>query len=420
MKNHFSGALITVSLLISFGCSPDEDSSSEVPVTVDSVETSSDSNSNDSSSGSNSNDSSSSSDQTAPANSINPINPDYECGNGFYYLSRPEPTSTDSTHRYYEYPWQSDPSICVRVYDASVLSGREVKVNAAMDWVKVNLPNIIPVNVFYIDQFNASSAAKLQHDTDFCYLVDSGGNISECVAMASESWGDRSYGGGVYGSYLHNGADLMIYDDAFTHDEGEDAGIRYLVHEYFHTFQTSHLYYFEDKQQFGIRINDELEGISLPFLPIWFGEGGADFASVAMMAKQNLDFDHYERAVAFLDEARTALTGADASFSLEDFESENTRVNDEYYAYGGGFMAHAYLWHLDPENFKKLIIDYYTIFAEKYKLNPQDGWKDAFEETFGMTVQSFYNDFDAFMRQDRESQVAIIKSLEEWENASWN
>ncbi|MGB2023024.1 MAG: hypothetical protein ACPHVC_06880 [Flavobacteriaceae bacterium] len=152
MKNHFSEALITVSLLISFGCSPDEDPSSEVPVTVDTVETSSNINSNDSSS---------SSDQTAPANSINPINPDYECGNGFYYLSRPEPTSTDSTHRYYEYPWQSDPSICVRVYDASVLSGREVKVNAAMDWVKVNLPNIIPVNFFYIDQFNASSAAKL-------------------------------------------------------------------------------------------------------------------------------------------------------------------------------------------------------------------------------------------------------------------
>ena len=53
-------------------------------------------------------------------------------------------------------------------------------------------------------------------------------------------------------------------------------------------------------------------------------------------------------------------------------------------------------------------------------MNPQDGWKDVFQETFGMTVQSFYDDFDAFMRQDRESQVAIIKSLEESENVSWN
>jgi len=312
------------------------------------------------------------------------------------------------------------PMICVNVYEASLLNGREEKVNASMDWTKVNLPNIIPINVFYIDQINASDASKLQHDTDFCNLVQTDGDINQCIAENSESWGERSYGGGVYGSYLHNGADLMIYDDAFTQNEGEDAGIRYLAHEYFHVHQTSNLFYFEDKQQFGISINDEQEGISLPFLPAWLGEGGADFASLAMMAKQNLEFDHYQRAVAFLDEARTALSGSDSSFSLKDFESQNTQVNGEYYAYGGGFMAHVYLWHLNESNFKKLIIDYYTIFAEKYKLNPGDGWKDAFEETFGMTLEIFYNDFDTFMKQDRESQVAIIKSLDEWESASWN
>jgi len=35
-------------------------------------------------------------------------------------------------------------------------------------------------------------------------------------------------------------------------------------------------------------------------------------------------------------------------------------------------------------------------------------------------LESFYSDFDSFMRQDRDSQIAIIKSSEEWENASWN
>ena len=139
----------------------------------------------------------------------------------------------------------------------------------------------------------------------------------------------------------------MIYDDAFTQSEGEDAGIRYLTHEYFHTFQTSHLFYFEDKQQFGIRINDEDEGKALPFLPIWIGEGGADFASLAMMSKQSLDFDHYEQALTFLNQAKRSLEGAEASFSLKNFEDQNTRINDEYYAYNGGFMAHVYLWHLN-------------------------------------------------------------------------
>ena len=64
--------------------------------------------------------------------------------------------------------------------------------------------------------------------------------------------------------------------------------------------------------------------------------------------------------------------------------------------------------------------DYYTIFAEKEKLNPNQGWKDAFEETFGMTVDAFYTEFDSFMLQDRESQIAIIKPSESWVNASWD
>ena len=114
------------------------------------------------------------------------------------------------------------------------------------------------------------------------------------------------------------------------------------------------------------------------------------------------------------------MRGSSSSFSLENFESENTRINYEYYAYDGGFMAHVYLWHLNEDNFKKLMVDFYSIFAEKYKLNPSDGWKDAFEETFGISLEDFYRDFDAFMRQDKESQIAIIKSAEEWINASWD
>lgn len=59
-------------------------------------------------------------------------------------------------------------------------------------------------------------------------------------------------------------------------------------------------------------------------------------------------------------------------------------------------------------------------FCQKYKLNSGDGWKDTFRETFGMTLESFYNDFDAFMKQDSKSQVVIIKSPDELESASWN
>lgn len=343
----------------------------------------------------------------------------FDCADGLYYASRPDPIRTDGAYQYYEYAWQVDPHICINTYEANLLNGREEKVISVMNWAKENLPNIAPVNVFYIDQVNASDEAKREHDTDFCNLVQPDGDINQCIEESVDSWGDRSYGGGVYSRYLHNGSDLMIYDDAFTQSEGEDAGIRYLTHEYFHTFQTSHLFYFEDKQQFGIRINDEDEGKALPFLPIWIGEGGADFASLAMMSKQSLDFDHYEQALTFLNQAKRSLEGAEASFSLKNFEDQNTRINDEYYAYNGGFMAHVYLWHLNDENFKKLMVDYYAIFAERYQANPESGWKDAFEETFGMSLAHFYRDFDAFMDQDLESQIAIIKSADEWAGASW-
>ena len=34
----------------------------------------------------------------------------------------------------------------------------------------------------------------------------------------------------------------------------------------------------------------------------------------------------------------------------------------------------------DGANFKKLMVDYYVIFAEKYKLSRKTAWKEAFEE----------------------------------------
>mgnify|MGYP003681998941 CR=1 FL=1 len=357
-------------------------------------------------------------------NDINSVNQTYnpDC-TSLSYLSRPNPIDSDNTHNYYEYRWQSDPKICINVYDVSILGGREKKINSSMEWVKLNLPNIVPINVFYIDQYNASQEAKNDFDIDFCNLIREGNEVENCIKESAESWGNRSYGGGVYNTYLHNGADLMIYDDAFPtsgSDETEDTGIRYLMHEYFHTFQTSHFFFFEERNQFGINKENFQSGKTLPFLPIWIGEGSADFASLPLMAKQDLDFDHYERAIRFLDEARTAISGSNSTLSLKDFETENYRVGGEYYAYGGGFMAFVYLWHLNKDNFKKIMYDYYTIFAEKEKLNPGHGWKDAFEESYGITIEEFYLDFDAFMLKDKESQLEIIKSSEEWGNTSWN
>ena len=412
MKIVHSRFLFTIILLIIFlNCSKEDNSNSE-------ISTSSNSSVSDQNNSSSTSSNSSGSNQENSSSTV--VNSDFECDNWFYNLPRPAPVSEDNTHRYYEYSWQSDPMLCLNAYEPSILGDRVDSVKDFLHWAKKNMPNIIPVNVFYIDQVNASAESKLQHTTDFCNLTRESDEVNACINESNDSWGDRSHGAGVYGSYIHKGADLMIYDDAFKHSGGVDEGMYYLNHEYFHTFQTGHMFYFEEKKQFGISIELEQKSPPLPFLPVWIGEGGADFASIAMMAKQNLDFDPYEQAVSKLDQARRAMEGSNFSFSLKDFESENTRNNDEYFAYGGGVMAHVYLWYLDKNNFKNLMVDYYRIFAEKYRLNPQNGWRDAFEEIFGITLESFYSDFDAFMRQDRDSQIAIIKSAEEWESASWN
>ena len=82
-------------------------------------------------------------------------------------------------------------------------------------------------------------------------------------------------------------------------------------------------------------------------------------------------------------------------------------------------MAHVYLWSLDDANYKKLIVDYYINYAEKDKLNPGQGWKDSFEDLFGMSMEKFYSDFDAFMLKDRNAHLTALKSMDLWRSASW-
>lgn len=76
-------------------------------------------------------------------------------------------------------------------------------------------------------------------------------------------------------------------------------------------------------------------------------------------------------------------------------------------------MAFAYLWSKDDKNFEKILVDYYQSYAESDAMNPGLGWKDAFESVFETTLDDFYLEFDAFMRLDRVTQIAILKPNDE-------
>ena len=83
---------------------------------------------------SNSNNTSSNNSTSSSSNSV--INQNFECGNGYYYLSRPEPSEIDDTHEYFQYGWQSSPPVCVNVYQSELLEGRDEKLKISMDWLK--------------------------------------------------------------------------------------------------------------------------------------------------------------------------------------------------------------------------------------------------------------------------------------------
>ena len=64
-----------------------------------------------------------------------------------------------------------------------------------------------------------------------------------------------------------------------------------------------------------------------------------------------------------------------------------------------------------------LVVFPHKEWAENENKYPGQSWKHSFESLFDMTLDDFYRDFDAFMLQDKASQMAILKTNEEMRNA---
>ena len=250
--------------------------------------------------------------------------------------------------------------------------------------------------------------------------------------------------GGIASIQLPLGAGLHFFRDNWNDHNAElqvAHGLKVLLHEYYHTYQNSMKFYFEDTGKFGIRVQweDDVDNLLheqdfVTIFPGWLEEGGADFGGWALALKFDQTVDHRIGMIAHMDEARSVIStsaGSGDTVSLKDYEykgrlyesssNPNNGIAREFaYAYTGGFMAHVYLWSLDDANYKKLIVDYYKNYAKKDNLAPGQGWKNSFEDLFGMTMENFYTDFDAFMLEDRNTHLTALKSMDLWRNASWD
>jgi hypothetical protein len=105
----------------------------------------------------------------------------------------------------------------------------------------------------------------------------------------------------------------------------------------------------------------------------------------------------------------------------ESYNNPNNGIPREFaFQYTGGQWAHLYLLSLDKDNYEKLMFGYYKNWAENESKNPGNGWETTFEELFGMDVDNFYRDFDAFMLKNREEQLLILPTNEELQNLAFS
>jgi len=124
-------------IIFIFGCSPDE--KMDIPSSTSEQSTTSNSDNNLTN---NTNSSVSGSDSV--------INQNFECGNGYYYLSRPEPSEIDDTHEYFEYEWQSAPPVCVNIYQSELLGGRDEKLKVMPTHGEIGLMEEVYTEDIYI------------------------------------------------------------------------------------------------------------------------------------------------------------------------------------------------------------------------------------------------------------------------------
>ena len=86
-----------------------------------------------------------------------------------------------------------------------------------------------------------------------------------------------------------------------------------------------------------------------------------------------------------------------------------TGISREFaYAYSAGGLAHIYLISKGFTDLNNSMIEYYMNIAELEREHIGEGYIYAFEEYFGMPLDSFYTEFDDFMLKPREEQLSVL------------
>lgn len=181
----------------------------------------------------------------------------------------------------------------------------------------------------------------------------------------------------------------MVQD--FTIDEIGEGSYIVVFHEYFHIVQN-----FYDLQ-------DNSEEIENHFLGDWFYEGGADFMAHKLVYQGGLTESD---APSFQSKYRDLMSDIQSEIesgnnlsqqSLDDFSYYTSPWNPSVYSFGA--WAIAYL------NFKAGNNNSLNKYFSKV---PLVGWEQSFQETYSITLEEFYVEFNEFLKKSIDEQLEII------------
>ena len=181
----------------------------------------------------------------------------------------------------------------------------------------------------------------------------------------------------------------MVQD--FTIDEIGEGSYIVVFHEYFHIVQNFY------------GLQDNSEEIENHFLGDWFYEGGADFMAHKLVYQEGLTESD---APSFQSKYRDLMSDIQSEIesgnnlsqqSLDDFSYYTSPWNPSVYSFGA--WAIAYL------NFKA---GNNNSLNEYFSKVPLVGWEQSFQETYSITLEEFYVEFNEFLKKPIDEQLEII------------
>jgi hypothetical protein len=181
----------------------------------------------------------------------------------------------------------------------------------------------------------------------------------------------------------------MVQD--FTIDELAEFSYIVVFHEYFHIVQNFY------------GLQDNSEEIENHFLGDWFYEGGADFMAHKLVYQEGITESD---APSFQSKYRDLMSDIQSEIesgnnlsqqSLDDFSYYTSPWNPSVYSFGA--WAIAYL------NFKA---GNNNSLNEYFSKVPLVGWEQSFQETYSITLEEFYVEFNEFLKKPIDEQLEII------------